>query len=258
MSIKSNIKILLTALLIPVGLTAPVFAVNPGDLQQLLETRACQGCNLEGADLHGAHLIGADLRDANLKGAILTGANLEGADLTGANLEGANLTDAFLNSADLTNVNFTRANLADANLIQAEMAGANFMAANLPGTEVKVSRLSMPQLVQVQSFYPELVSQDINRMEASEVPRGRAADLQSPGLVVGLESSYFTWSIGGPSLYEPFRYDPAFLNEMFAPQSLHRGKDAVFTVQPFELTPFNWKNADDSFKGAGQEAQLGF
>jgi hypothetical protein len=35
-------------------------------LERLLETGACQGCDLRDADLRGRHLIGADLRDADL------------------------------------------------------------------------------------------------------------------------------------------------------------------------------------------------
>ncbi len=73
----------------------PVGAENPQQVQQLLNTRECPGCDLRGADLRGAHLIGADLRKANLQGANLEEANLEGADLTDANLEGANLTGSF-------------------------------------------------------------------------------------------------------------------------------------------------------------------
>ncbi|MGC8715241.1 MAG: pentapeptide repeat-containing protein, partial [Leptodesmis sp.] len=62
-------------------------AENPAHVKQLLETGACAGCDLVGANLQAAHLIGADLRNANLEGANLTYANLEGADLTGANLK---------------------------------------------------------------------------------------------------------------------------------------------------------------------------
>lgn len=267
MNIRSQINIVLTALLIPLGWTAPTFAVNPADLQQLLETRACQGCDLQGADLREAHLIGADLRDANLQGAILAGANLEGADLTGANLEGANLTNTFLNSADLTNVNFAHANLRDANLIQAQLEGANLVATNLSGAEMRVSHLSAPQLLQVQSFYPELMSQQINTLPATTVPGGQAADFGA-GLNLSVDNGYLIGPIGGPSLYEPFGYDAEYLNEVFPPQSLRVENNRFswtwnlpthnVTVQPFELTQFEWKNPDGSWKSTGYRSRFGF
>ena len=75
------------AIIAPLMLASPVYANNPSQVEQLLETGACANCDLSGADLSAAHLIGADLRNANLSNANLTQANLEGADLTGANLQ---------------------------------------------------------------------------------------------------------------------------------------------------------------------------
>ncbi|MBD1943465.1 pentapeptide repeat-containing protein, partial [Coleofasciculus sp. FACHB-712] len=89
------------AILLPLGLVAPVRAENPAHVRRLIETKQCQNCDLKGANLVSAHLTGADLRGANLQGANLANANLEGADLTQANLEKANLTGVFANSADL-------------------------------------------------------------------------------------------------------------------------------------------------------------
>ncbi|MFM7191189.1 MAG: pentapeptide repeat-containing protein, partial [Microcystaceae cyanobacterium] len=48
-----------------------VQAQNPAQVQKLLTTGECPGCDLRGADLSGAHLIGADLRNAKLQGANL-------------------------------------------------------------------------------------------------------------------------------------------------------------------------------------------
>jgi uncharacterized protein YjbI with pentapeptide repeats len=102
-------------------------------LSQLLSTRQCVGCNLQGVDLERA-----DLRGVNLSNANLTGADLEKADLSDANLSGANLTNADLEEANLTganlqNANLTRADLEDANLTNANVTGANFTGADLDG-----------------------------------------------------------------------------------------------------------------------------
>ena len=72
---------------------------SPEDVQRLLKTHTCPGCDLRneqlvnldlaGADLTGADLSGAFmyktvLREAALKGAKFVGADLGGTDLTGA------------------------------------------------------------------------------------------------------------------------------------------------------------------------------
>ena len=59
------------------------------NIDNLVRTNACVGCNLKGADLNRMILIGADLSDANL-----SGATFFLADLSEANLSGANLRDA--------------------------------------------------------------------------------------------------------------------------------------------------------------------
>jgi len=51
----------------------------PDNIQTLINTHACVGCNLT-----GANLIGANLSDASLIGAVLFEAVLSGANLTGA------------------------------------------------------------------------------------------------------------------------------------------------------------------------------
>ncbi len=73
------------------------------------QTKRCQECRLNKADLSGwvlrdydltqAQLVGADLRCADLRGVNLTGANLQRANLTGAKLDGANLTVANVTGA---------------------------------------------------------------------------------------------------------------------------------------------------------------
>jgi uncharacterized protein YjbI with pentapeptide repeats len=74
----------LSSILLPTG----VQAFNESELQKLLETGSCPGCDLRGADLTEANLYRADLRRTNLSGANLKGANLTGTYLTNANLAG--------------------------------------------------------------------------------------------------------------------------------------------------------------------------
>jgi uncharacterized protein YjbI with pentapeptide repeats len=68
-------------------------------VQQLLDEKACVGCDLRGADLAGLDLSGVNLKDANLTGVNLKGAKLGNAILTDADLSQANLTNADLGCA---------------------------------------------------------------------------------------------------------------------------------------------------------------
>ncbi len=97
-----------------------IFSADQGktqqNLEQLIKTRSCRGCDLKdlnlnrldlsGVDLEGANLSHAklyltDLSDANLKNTTLTGAIFGGADLGGADLRGAGLSGTSLDSAYL-------------------------------------------------------------------------------------------------------------------------------------------------------------
>jgi uncharacterized protein YcgL (UPF0745 family) len=103
------------------GVAPGASAANPAQLQQLLETNNCPGCDLVGANLKGKELPGANLVDANLRGAILSQANLHqanlvGADLTGADVTGTNLRQANLLEAKLPGVNLNKADARDTKL----------------------------------------------------------------------------------------------------------------------------------------------
>ena len=113
--------------------TTPVQQAN---VQRLVLTNGCMGCDLTGADLTGAHLIGADLRNANLQEANLTGVNLEGADLDGADLTGANLTGAYLTNAYLANTQLIGVNFTNAHLYNVDLTGATMADINLAGADV--------------------------------------------------------------------------------------------------------------------------
>jgi uncharacterized protein YjbI with pentapeptide repeats len=118
-----------------------VGAENLQQLNQLLTTKQCQGCdltrsglvqsdlsriNVTGSDLTDANLGRTNLRGANLQKANLTRASLFGADLSGADLRGANLSQADLGGANLTGANLTGAIFAQTDLRQAILTGANF------------------------------------------------------------------------------------------------------------------------------------
>jgi hypothetical protein len=138
------------SLLATVYLIGPALAESPIpeddyplDVQRLLTTNLCPGCDLANADLRGAHLIGADLRAANLTGADLSWVNLEGADLTGADLTGADLTGAFLTNATLMNADLDNANLSQAQLYFVDVTGASLDNVNLAGATIVGTPISI-------------------------------------------------------------------------------------------------------------------
>jgi uncharacterized protein YjbI with pentapeptide repeats len=92
---------------------SPVFAANPEQVTQLLESRACVGCDLQGADLQQSDLRGVDL----------TRADLRNANLSEAQMMAVNLTEAKLQGADLTNAQAFVVNLTGANLEGAKVDG---------------------------------------------------------------------------------------------------------------------------------------
>ena len=91
------------------------------NLQQLITSRSCRGCDLtgldmtrldlSGVDIEGAdlsqtklsltNLSGANLKNTKLNGAILGGTDLAGADLSGAKLQDTTLENAYLGDAVL-------------------------------------------------------------------------------------------------------------------------------------------------------------
>lgn len=80
--------------LVLLGLATAVNGQNPTHLQQLLETRACENCDLANSDLRQAHLIGADLRGADLRGANLTQATMLFTEAQEAKIQDVVLTGA--------------------------------------------------------------------------------------------------------------------------------------------------------------------
>lgn len=91
---------------------------NP-NVERLLKTRECRGC-----DFTGTSIINKDLTGVDVSGASFEGASLYASNLTGANLTGVNFRDAVLKRTDLK----------DAALDLTDMSGADIsfaMNANL-------------------------------------------------------------------------------------------------------------------------------
>ncbi len=89
---------------------ATLQAQNPDDVQQLLSTRKCPGCDLQNAQLVGVNLNRADLTGANLSGAFLYGTTPHGAALKGAKFAGADLGGADLRDARDANLTGAKTN----------------------------------------------------------------------------------------------------------------------------------------------------
>jgi uncharacterized protein YjbI with pentapeptide repeats len=111
----------------------PALAENLQHTQQLLSTRQCPQCQLQGVGLTLANLEGANLSGADLSRANLSRANLMGADLSGANLSGASLNGANLTGANLSGANLSGTDLRDAYLVNAQLFGVSLNSAFVQG-----------------------------------------------------------------------------------------------------------------------------
>jgi uncharacterized protein YjbI with pentapeptide repeats len=139
-----SFKVLAMMAWVPLGLVLmPIAqAANPDQVQRVLKTGQCPGCDLSGANLVDANLFGANLSNANLSGANLTGANLGSANLMDANLSGAKLVKASLHRALLESTNFSNADLSNAYLRDAEINTTNFQGAVLQGVNLSRTNLA--------------------------------------------------------------------------------------------------------------------
>ena len=99
------------------------------NIDELIRSNACVGCDLRGADLNRMILVDADLSNADLSGATffladLSGANLSGANLRDAKFGGADLAEADLRGADLRGAlldgAFLKGSLMDGKVIEAK------------------------------------------------------------------------------------------------------------------------------------------
>jgi uncharacterized protein YjbI with pentapeptide repeats len=139
--IKSTKVITLASLAIAVW-SFPAEAQTTDPVQQLLNTRACQGCDFSNRDLRGQNLSQVDLQGAKLMNTNLSKANLSGANLTGANLYLANLSNANLETVNLTQTKLASVNLEGANLTNAQLENATSSYARMKGATLTGAQLS--------------------------------------------------------------------------------------------------------------------
>jgi len=83
---------------------------NP-NVERLLKTRECRGC-----DFTRTEIVNKDLRGVDLSNASFEGGSLYACDLTGANLSGVNFRDAVLRRADLKDAILTGTDFSDADM----------------------------------------------------------------------------------------------------------------------------------------------
>lgn len=102
-----------------------VIAANPVHLRQLLETGACNGCNLQDADLTGLKLTGAKLRWSDLRGANFTRVDLDRADLTGADFSGATMFKSSFRASVLEGANLYGVALYEMRLVGSDLRWSN-------------------------------------------------------------------------------------------------------------------------------------
>jgi uncharacterized protein YjbI with pentapeptide repeats len=100
-------------------------AADPEQVDRLLATGACPGCDLGGWVLPGAALAGASLPGAYLTGALLPGADLTNADLSGVEMRIGSLRGADLSGARLRSAMLVGVDISEARLVGADLAGAN-------------------------------------------------------------------------------------------------------------------------------------
>ena len=143
----------------------PATAADTNQLMRLLESRSCQGCRLQDADL-----VQADLRDAGLKGALLQRANLSGARLDGADLRGANLSFTSLAGASLREADLRGSELNGTDLRQADLSGALLDAGSLSRTHWDQARGIEP----IQHSYAELHNAGVAAAQQGRYPEAES------------------------------------------------------------------------------------
>jgi Pentapeptide repeats (8 copies) len=164
--------------LILLGLTPAAYAYSPADLNTLLATNKCVGCDLSGADLSRKQLVNADLQAANLVGAKLVGTNLTGAKLGGANLTGAdltntNLTQAVLQAASLIDVNFAGTNLTRTDLTYANLVNTKFSRAQLQNTNLGAANLALADFTGANLSTTSLTDANLVGAKGVKLPPGK-------------------------------------------------------------------------------------
>ncbi len=129
------------------------------NLTTLINTNACEGCNLIKVDLTRANLSEANLSEAVLFLAVLFQTNLSGANLSGACLTGAVLRGADLSGADLCGASLNKlcpieggppnVGVSLGTNVGVDLSAANLSGANLSGADLTSSILTSAVLTEV-------------------------------------------------------------------------------------------------------------
>jgi cytochrome c len=112
-------RLLLAAL--PALLATPVLGLDQADLDRLVATNECQGCDLDGALLGGRNMSEARLAGANISNTFIRFQTLDRADLTGALA-----VDAYFQESSAIEAVFAGANMAEVGMVNSTMRGADF------------------------------------------------------------------------------------------------------------------------------------
>lgn len=167
--------------------TSPSTAENIGigvkaNINKLVQTNSCPGCDLKGADLSRMSLAGA-----NLEGANLSGAKIFLTDMAEANLKNANLRGTKFGGTDIA-----RADLRGADLRGADLSGAYVEGAQFDGEFVPTQTYEEEGITEIQS---DVYVQDTAKPKVSDIPKevtiGKRRDFQEspPVLTKSIEST---------------------------------------------------------------------
>ncbi len=139
------------------------------NLQQLIISRTCSGCNLSGLNLNKLDLSGVDLEGANLTNCKLyltnlSGANLKNAKLNGAQFGGADLGGADLRGADLEGTSMSSAYLGEA-LLDDQLKTQLVKEGSITSTEQKADTPISPTAAPTASTIPMAETKTITKAE---------------------------------------------------------------------------------------------
>ena len=170
----------------------PANAFVQEDLDKLLDTGNCVGCDLSGVDLSDRNFtgtinfVGADLSDADLSDADLFFANLESANLSNANLSGASAIFANLNNANLSNADLSNADLEFTRLNDANLSNADLSNTRLNDTELRNADLSNADLSNANLNNVDLDDANLSNADFSGAEYGNEIQLASAGFLDGI------------------------------------------------------------------------
>lgn len=114
------------------------FIEQSNNIDELLKTNSCLGCDLRNIDLTKVSLSGKNLSYSDL-----TGINLKGLNLSNTVLYKANLSNITLDSnTTISNTDFSNANLSGANLVGITVGDSNFSNSDFSNAKIENSDLS--------------------------------------------------------------------------------------------------------------------